>query len=490
VTAEDVQRVAARLLARTNSTVVVGRATQAPEGVTPTLHERPPAASDSAVEGREPAPPPTDLPRGEVIERTAHGATILAVHDETEPLLRLSISFKNGAAEDAIPGTANLAAKMLLRGTARRDRASFEEALERLGGSITAQVTQDRVSLSGSVPADAWPGFIALLTEALSQPAFDPATLEELKAEVRSELKDRADDDRALVARAFEAAWYGSDSPYGRDVRGTVRTLSDIDVDAVRAHVDRWFVSGAAVVGLSGAFDSLALDDLDAMLATIEGTAPERTAIRPVEPPATRRVLIVDKPERTQVQVMVGQRGFDPLSEDYPAFLLGNDVVGGYSFSAWLMKQVRVERGWSYYAYGANRPKDMDAAWIAVLAPGSDYAVDAVKLVLDVMDQGRGDLPTEEVELARSSRVNGAPFLTDTAPKRLDLAVEKALTGYDRAAVDAAVADVDEARAEAILHDFYDPEHSLIVMVATADDVKEAAAELGEVTVIPFTAVE
>ncbi len=490
VTADDVKRVASKLLARTNSTVIAGRASQAAQGVTPDLHDRPAAATNSSVQGRAVAPQPTDMPRGEVVQRDSHGATVLAVHDETEPLLRLSISFKNGSAEDATPGTANLAAKMLLRGTGSRDRTSFEEALERLGGSIDASVGEDTVSLSGAVPADAWPGFVALLTEALSDPAFDAATLDELKAEVRSELKDRADDDRALVGRAFASAWYGPDSPYGRDVRGTVGSLAGIGADDVRAHADKWFVSGAAVVGLSGAFDSQALDDIDALLATIEGTAPERTTIVPVPTPEGRRVVIVDKPERTQVQVMVGQRGLDPLSPDYPAFLLGNDVVGGYSFSAWLMKQVRVERGWSYYAYGANRPKDMDAAWSAVLAPGSDYAVDAVKLVLDVMAQGRGDLPTDEVELARSSRVNSAPFLDDTAPKRLDLAVQQALTGYDKAAVDAAVGGVDEADAEKLLHDFYDPEHSLIVMVATADDVKDAAAELGEVTVIPFTDVE
>ncbi len=491
VTADDITRVAKTIFVPQVATVAVGRASQAdPDAPAPELRPRPPSAEAAPIAARDVAPQPTDLARGDLVERTVHGGTLLAVHDPTEPLLRLFLAFKNGAAEDVEPGTANLAAQMLLRGTTTRDRGAFEEALERLGGSIDADVSADTVILDATVPADAWPGFVALLTEAMTAPAFDQAALDELKEEVGNQIRERADDDRALASRAFAAAWYGPDHPYGRSVLGTPASLAGIDAADTRGHAQRWFRSSDAVVGLAGAFDSQALADLEGLLGAIQGQTPEPAPIAAAAAPTGRRVVIVDKPERTQVQVMLGHAGVDPQSATYPAVVLGTDVVSGRSFRAWLTQQVRVERGWSYYAYGMNQPLEHDATWRAVLAPGTEYATDAVKLVLDVMGQGRGDLPTEEVEQARNARVRSAPFLRDTTPKRLELAARKALTGYDAAAIDEAVGAVPEADAEAALAALYDPEHALIVMVATAADVQEAAAELGEVTVIPFTKVQ
>jgi zinc protease len=411
--------------------------------------------------------------------------------DPTAPLLHLNLGWKHGSDVEATPGLANLTAHALLRGTANRNRLQFEEHIERLGASIWPAVSADSLTLYATVPRDAWPEFAALLHEALTQPAFEAATLEELKDEVANQIKETLDSDRDLLGRAAMSALYGADHPYGRSELGTLESLDTITPEHLAAYHDTWLRSSNAVLALGGAFDAKARGDVAELLEARAGEVPETEPLAAPAPREGRTVLIVDKPERTQVQAMVLQPGARYQSEAFPAYLLGNDVLGGFSFQARLMKQVRVERGWSYYAYGFTRTKVHGGPYLAILAPGVEYATDAVALVIDLLGAADTDGVTqEELDQARSARVLGAPFLADTPAKRLDNLFDLYLRGYDEPAYITAMAEVTLEQANAAIAEVYDPDNAIVVLVATADDVIEGAEALGAVTVVPYADVQ
>ena len=491
VTVEDVNRVAQTYLEPNRSTVAIGRATQSnPDAAPPTLHEVPTTPDFTPPSARSEGEAPS-LARGDRTTEKVHGADLLMIYDPTSPLLRLNIGFGAGSAVETIPGTAYLTGLMVSRGTESIPRAAFEEALERLGASLTASVGPDHIEFHMSVPATAWPEAIALLRQAMNAPGFDKEEIDKLKEEVRNQFVERLDNDRALASRTFSTNWYGADHPYGRSVMGTAETLDNITQDDLRKFHQDWMRSSIAVVGLGGAFDAKTKDDLIGLLADRAGSVPEAPVIPNVTPPQGRRTIIVDKPERTQVQALVGFQGADHTSESYPAVLLGNDVVAGGSFQARLMKEVRVERGWSYYAYGRNNTQQAHPSYIAALAPGVEYAVDAAALVLDVFSQAKTTGATaEELEQARSSRIKSAPFLSDTTDKRLNLEFEKLLNQVDHVGYVEKMGNLTLEETNQALNSLYDPENALIVLVATAEEIKEKAAELGNVTVVSFKDVQ
>ena len=491
VTAADVQRVAQTWLSKSTSTVVIGRATQVPEDVlAPEITGIPVFEPGPALEAR-PSEPLPRLARGHLAEGEVAGATFMFLFDPTAPLLHLNLGWKHGSDVDEIPGVANLTAHALLRGTDRRDRLQFEEHVERLGASISPSVGADSISLYATVPRDAWTQFIALLTEALTEPAFDAETLEELKNEVRNGIRETLDSDQDLLMRAAMPALYGPDHPYGRSPEGTLESLDAITPEHLRAYHSTWMRSSNAVLALGGAFDAKARGDVTVLLEAMAGEVPPVEPMKPPQEWEGRRVLIVDKPDRTQVQAVVLQPGAHYQDEAFPAYLLGNDVFGGFSFQSRLMQQVRVERGWSYYAYGFTRTKVHGGPYLAILAPGADYATDAVGLVIELMTTARDEGVTDvELEQSRSARIKGSPFLADTPAKRLDNLYDLHLRGYDEPGYVAAMTDVSLEQANDAIAGVYDPDNALIVLVATADQVAEGSAALGEVTILPFTEVE
>jgi len=486
VTLADLERALKTYLTSERSTVAVGHAAGETSGrVSP--RPRPPLSDGPALAARPAADPPS-LERGAVSEVSVEGAQIVTVYDPAAPVLTLRIGWPAGAAA-APSGVATLTAKMLLRGTESRARVAFESAVERLGASLDINADVDHAILTARVPAENWPRFQALLSEALVTPAFSDTELRKLALEISNRALLQRDSDGALVERALARARYGAEHPYGRDPLGTPAALAAITPAQLRDFYDAFYVSDGAVIGLSGAFDAAAPADLEALATALAGPAPERPVIPPA-PPISARVVVVDKPDRSQVQLRVAVPGPDPLSQRWPAFYLGTQVVGGFQDTAWLYDRVRVQKGWSYFAYGQNRHKTADDTWVAWLAPGTEQVQEAALTVWGTMSEAATKgVSAKEVEQARATAVNGAPFLYDTASKRMGLVFSRHLTGIDELALIEALADVGHVQVNRALSEILHPEAgALVVAVATAAEVD--LSELGEVEVVPYQTVE
>jgi zinc protease len=211
--------------------------------------------------------------------------------------------------------------------------------------------------------------------------------------------------------------------------------------------------------------------------------------------PKGRRVLIVDKPERTQTQILIGTLGTHSDDPDHVALDVGNVVFGGL-FSSRLTHQVRGKRGWSYGAsssLGHDRERELWSMWTF---PSADTARDCIALQLDLYEDwiARGVRPAE-LAIAKSYLVKSHAFEIDTAAKRLDQRVEEVIfnlppdyhDGYPQHVTDTTRADVNAALRKRLSR-----RDLAIVVVATAKDVERDLAKLpgvSSVSVVPFDRV-
>ncbi|GEM_PF-108694 len=480
VSAEDVQRVAQAYLLDERSSLVVGR----PNGkkllsfsskrlpkITKPGGELP-AVMDRPLEG----PPSYEV--GVVNQKETGGWTRVLVYDPSTPMVWFRLVLPTGAADDPADklGLANVTAEMLLRGTMDRERDVFERTLEGLGAAIGASVGVDSVTISGSVLKENWPRVANLISEAFEFPAFRDEDLKDLLDEVEADIVEARNNDRRLGADWYAKGLY-ADHPYGRPVEGTAKTLSGIARDDVVAHYQKYFASRNAILALLGDFDAGAGGDLAKIAGRLqgEGVTGDAEPIWPMDPEG-RRVWLVDKPSRTQTQMMFGHFFLRPDGEDridrerYAHAWLANEVFGGYSFSARMMKEIREKRGWSYGAYGSITHRKALSSFTMWIAPGADQSADAVTLLMSMFEDFAGNgVTAEELESARKSILNSAAFYTDTPAKRLNYVVRKQQTGYDPVAllpfVEAATLEqVNEAASTA-----YDPANLFGMVVGTAD---------------------
>src|SRR5262249_46720090 len=181
-------------------------------------------------------------------------------------------------------------------------------------------------------------------------------------------LDEIRDDDGALATRWFD--WQCAPGhAYGRTSLGTDQSIARIHRDAAIALWRSEVVPDNLVIGVAGDVD-------EATAGKLAERVPQRlpTAPRPRSPaaqlpgddrvvPDARRLIVVDKPDRTQAQIRIGHPSLRYGDPDTAALAIAEAVFGGM-FSSRLMQEIRVKRGWSYGAGCAlRRPRLPHRFW-------------------------------------------------------------------------------------------------------------------------------
>ena len=315
------------------------------------------------------------------------------------------------------------------------------------------------------------------MAQTLSEPAFDPDEFSALIDEIKADIIEERNSDRSLGRRFFNEQLWGS-HPYGRPVIGTLESLDRITLDDVQAFYAKWFSSQEAIVGLLGNFDEGAMVDLDMLVESLPRERPALAESPAVAPPSGRRIVLVDKPERSQVQLFMGHPFIRPDDPAYPAAWTANEAFAGSGFGARMMQEVREKRGWSYGAYGSIQHRKSASSYTMWVFPAVADAIPCLQLVLDLYEGfARDGISSEEFDYARSSILGSAAFYRDTPSKRLSYAVRKQSTGYDPAGLVGAVGELSHEEVQRAASQSFDPENLVSVIVGTADQMVTLGTE-------------
>lgn len=357
---------------------------------------------------------------------------LILLPEKGAPLVYLDFAIMNGSLRDpeGKDGTASLTMSMLLRGTSKKSQEAFHLALDKLGAEIYMGKFKESLRVYGVVLADKLEPFLELWEEMLSSPAFAEEEFEKIRKQFRSALMDELSSDDDIADRRFqEYLLWGSS--YGRMTSGSLQSLDRITTNDLREFHQTYFRSGDFVVGASGGFDKAFLQKrIIEILEKLPAGSAGVLETKAPEIKAGKRFLFIDKPERTQSQIMIGSRGVNYADKDYFAMLIANHVFGGGSFSARLMKEVREKRGWSYGAYSFYRSGKKPLYFAMQTVPSNKDTIPAVNLMLELFAEfAKKGLTKEEFIFAKKSLVNQSSFLQDTLRKRLDNKVTEAVLG-------------------------------------------------------------
>src|SRR6478736_3165619 len=359
----------------------------------------------------------------------AGGATVLLETSRALPLVSISIGLKTGSLVDAPgkEGTTRLLSRLMRRTAGGLEPQVIDTRIDSLGASLSADVVHSTMIFQATVISRSLNAFVDLLVDVLARPGLATAELERLQRETLAELKDSLDDDRSLARRFFRRRFFGS-HPYGRSVSGTPKTVPEITSADVASVFQRSFVRDNLVFAFSGDLDAQRASQIAQRIydALPSGSAPVDTTPEPVP---GRRLVIVDKPERTQTQILIGCLGSHTRDDDHVALLVANTIFGG-TFTARMTQEVRSKRGWSYGAY-SNMPFDRRRQSFSMWTfPKADDAGPCLKLELDMLHELREKGVTKaELSWAKRYMVRSHCFAIDTAAKRVGLELDQAL--YD-----------------------------------------------------------
>jgi zinc protease len=424
------------------------------------------------------------------------GALALLEASHDVPLVSFVVALRCGSATDPSgkAGLARIAVRMLRRGCEGLVSEQIDFRIDALGAEMAVDTSPSTVAIHAQVIARNVDSFVDLLGRMLRTPTFPEHELERLKRESVAEIIEARDNDRVVAQKALQRTLF-DDHPYGRNSGGTIHSIEAITTEDVLGFYRRYVVQANVVIGIAG----------DVTADRAPGLARRLMADLPVGDPARddvpepkmrpgRRLLLVDKPERTQTQILIGTLGTSAHDADHVPLVIANAVFGG-TFTSRLMKEIRSKRGWSYGASARAAVDRRRQAWVLWTFPAANDAAPCLKLALDLLDVWvRSGVRPAEVNLVKRYLVRSHAFDVDTAAKRLHQALDVELLDlpgdYFNGWTDH-VRAVTSVSASAAVANRIRTDDLLAVVVGTAsevlDSLRSAVPGLTEASVVPFT---
>jgi zinc protease len=409
---------------------------------------------------------------------------ILVEENHDLPLARAHLTFRVGAADDAAgdDGLCNFATELMARGAGGRTRAEIDAAFDALGTSLDIASEHDGVTFEVTVLRQKLEAALALLADVILRPDFSDLEAEKLRRELRAQLDELRDEDSHLARRFFQRQLFGG-HPYGRSVLGTESTFARLSPSRARAWHESALVGGNLIFGMAGAVSA---GETESLWTQHFGAIPDGEVTATARPaPARRsgrRLVIVDKPDRTQSQILMGHPAPRWVDADFLPLQVATTAFGG-TFTARLMNEVRSKRGLSYGASARLGQGRGQRGLVVHVFPSLEQTPETVALVYRLYDEWAKDgLSDDEIAFAKGYLANSFAFNVATPEDRLDLRVAVAVSGLpaDHAETYAerirAVPAAEVRRAMAAhLH----PSDLEVCIVSTAEELQPKLAEAG-----------
>lgn len=411
------------------------------------------------------------------------------------PLVSLTVSEHAGAIDDPAgkEGLARFVARLMRRTGGGLTLQQLDTRIDSLGAALSADATQSTTGFHGTVISRSLEPFVDLLIDVLARPGFSADEHGRLQREIQSDLVELRDNDRALAQRWFRRKLF-VDHAYGRSAGGTIASVSSISSEDVTKQHARSVCSNNLVFALAGDIDADAAARIaERICAELPPGARRNDALGDPQPVPGRRLVLVDKPERTQTQIFIGGLGTHPRDADHIPLHVANTVFGG-TFTARMTREIRSKRGWSYGAYSSlpcDRHRQAFSMWTF---PKAEDAAPCIRLEIELLEAWRErGITARELAWAKRYLTRSHAFAVDTAQKRAALALDEEIydlpAGYYAEYIDRTSA-VTLDQANQAVRDRISSDDLLIVVVGTAseigDAVRDAIPGLAQTEVVPF----
>jgi len=425
----------------------------------------------------------------------ANGLTVLRCHRPGQQVVAATICLDMPlhAEPDGLDGIAAIMMGALSEGTSEHTAEEFAAEIERCGATLDARVDYPGARVSLEVPVSRLPRALGLLAEALHTPTFPGSEIERLVRNRLDKIPLEMASPGRRAARQLARELFPASARLSRPRKGTEDTVARIDAAGVRAfyqaHV-RPATATAVVVG------DLTDVDLDAILAgTLGGWAghpAEPAPMPPVTADDTGRVVIVDRPDAVQTQLLIGRTGPDRHDRVWPALVLGTYCLGG-TLTSRLDRVLREDKG---YTYGVRAFQQVLQSPAPHAAGGQGMSVLAISGSVDTastgpaLDDVRTVLRTLAAEgLTGTERDTAVQNLVGVAPLRYERAasvagtladqVEQHLPDDYQAQLYARLAETDTAEAGAAVIAAFPEGRLVTILVGDASQIKAPVKALG-----------
>jgi zinc protease len=337
-----------------------------------------------------------------------NGLTVLLLVKHGVPLINISTIVKAGAASDPAgqEGLATITAGLLRKGTKTRTAQQFSTDLDYIGGTLEAEATSDYSVVNVEFLTKDLARGLELYSDALLHPTFPADETTKLLAQSVDAIRAAKDDPQSVAIPYYCGYLYGT-HPYARSASGDEISLTKIRRDDVVKFYEANYAPSNTIVAIAGEFNA---DEMRSKLEQTLGAWPARNAKPEVIPPAVpskgKRLLLVDKPDATQVYFAIGNTGVSATDPDRVAIRVINTIFGG-RFTSQLNEALRVESGYTYGAESFFDDRKVAGPFAIFSFTKNETTTPAIDLALQVLAKLHKDGVTDEQLKSAKNYIKG-----------------------------------------------------------------------------------
>lgn len=416
--------------------------------------------------------------------RLRNGLALWIVERHEVPIVRASLLFLSGAAEDPPrrPDLASLTAALLPLGTRRRGALQISSEASSLGAELSSGAEWDDAHLFLDVPRAHWKEGLDLLADVAENPAFSEEEIARLKKERSGQLQQQLDEPRTIATRAFNLALFGDRHPYGRALEGTLAAVRADTRKDFEGFYKEHFVPGDAALIVVGDVDAAeTIADVEKAFGGWNGKA------SPASPPSdpasagSARILLLDKPGAPQSEIRVGEVGVARSTPDYFALSVMDTLLGG-SFTSRLNQNLRETHGYTYGAASSFSLRKGRGPFIVRTAVRTEVTAPALSEIFKELRRVTSEEPpADEVARAKNLLALSLPQTLETPGDLASQLGQLAVYGLPADYYDHYVSRIEEVTADQVLRaarDRLQPEQMTVVVVGDVAKIRPEIEKL------------
>lgn len=283
-----------------------------------------------------------------------NGLRVYGIQNDEVPLVQFEMQIDGGLLLEDINkvGVANLMARMMTQGTAKKTPQELEEAIQQLGASIAVNARTEDIRITVNTLARNYQATLALLEEILLEPRWDEKEFALLKQNMLSQIRQQEANPNVVAANAYNKLIYGDKNIRSRNILGSEETVKAITMDDLKAYYQKNLSPSVTRMHVVGALPKATVEKSLAQLAT-------KWQAKKVELPAANlvasdaqqtqgKVYFVDIPDAKQSVLQIGYPALAATDKDYYPANVMNYILGGGGFASRLTQELREGKGYTY----------------------------------------------------------------------------------------------------------------------------------------------
>lgn len=292
-------------------------------------------------------------------------------------------------------GISHFLEHLLFKGTLKRSAEEIKEAIEGRGGAMNGFTSEEFTCYLVKVLGRDMGTALDVLSDMVLKPRLSPKDIEKERTVIKEEIKMYLDlPSHHVHDLVVEILW--PEQPLGRNLAGTVETVSAITTEDIRGYKSRFYNPSNIVVAACGNMGHR--DFFDACEKYFKSAPKGRKSAfkKAIEKQEKPQLKILSK-ETEQTHLAMGVHAFGRNDPDRHTLTLLHIILGG-NMSSRLFRELREKRG-LVYEIGTHAKKFYDTGAFLISA-----GLDTKKVVRSL------DLMTKEIKRIKTKPVGKDEF--------------------------------------------------------------------------------